>query len=111
VQALASAEAVADVLAPYCWHYVPPELDHRPDRRFLIKVIDGRRAVHLHLLAAGSTRWSRQLAFRDALRADPGLIAAYAELKTDLAQRHHADREAYTAAKQQFVQDVLTRVT
>lgn len=32
VRALATAEAVAAVLAPHRWHYVPPELDHRPDR-------------------------------------------------------------------------------
>lgn len=110
VQALAAAETIADVLAPHSWHYVPPEFDQRPDRRFFVKVVDGHRAAHLHLLLDGTTRWREQLAFRDALRADPDLITAYAELKTELARLHHTDREAYTAAKQQFVQDVLTRL-
>jgi GrpB-like predicted nucleotidyltransferase (UPF0157 family) len=32
------------------------------------------------------------------------------DLKVELADRHHADREAYTAGKQCFVQDVLSRI-
>lgn len=101
------ADEIATVLAPYGWHYVPPELDKRLFRRFLVKVVDGRRAAHLHLMTVGSARLCQQLAFRDALRGDPELIRAYSQLKDELAERHRTDREAYSAGKQRFVEQVL----
>jgi GrpB-like predicted nucleotidyltransferase (UPF0157 family) len=109
VQDLAVAEQIAPLLATHHWHYVHPDLDQRPYRRFFVKVIDGRRAAHLHLLPADSPRWHQQLAFRDALRTHPELVRAYAQLKDDLAARYPDDREAYTVGKQQFVDEVLTR--
>lgn len=104
---LGCADAVAQVLSPLGWHLVPPELDARPWRRFLVQVIDEHRAAHLHLLPAGSPRWFEQLAFRDALRADSALVHRYAELKRILAVKHAADREGYTAGKADFVHRVL----
>ncbi len=63
----------------------------------------GRRGcaggAHLHLLTANGDRWGEQLAFRDALRGDPGLVQRYAALKQQLAAEHADDREAYTAAR------------
>lgn len=106
---LAVADAVASTLAPQGWHYVPPELDQRNYRRFYVKVVDDHRVAHLHLMSLTSARWQEQIAFRDALRADPNLLRAYASLKTELARDHRHDREAYTAAKKQFVQMVLDR--
>ena len=103
----ACAEPVARALGPAGWHLVPAEFDARPYRRFLVLVVDDHRAAHLHLLLAGSARWVEQLAFRDALRADPTLVRRYAELKQALAAEHSGDREAYTAGKAQFVRDVL----
>ncbi len=106
---LECAGTVVEVLAPLAWHLVPAELDARPWRRFLVQVVDGHRAAHLHLLPAGSARWSEQLAFRDALRADPVLVHRYADLKRRLVAEHAADREAYTAGKADFVRSVLER--
>ncbi|WP_081336271.1 GrpB family protein [Mycobacteroides chelonae] len=107
VASLEVADAVADALAPHDWHYVPPHLDRRPYRRFFVKVMEGRRAAHLHLMANDARRRFQQLSFRDALRGDSDLVRAYAELKTLLAKQHRYDREAYTAGKQQFIQEVL----
>ncbi|HRO31307.1 GrpB family protein [Citricoccus sp.] len=104
---LGCSDAVARVLLPAGWHFVPPELDARPWRRFLVQVIDEHRAAHLHLLPAGSPRWTEQLEFRDALRADPELTHRYAELKRALAAKHATDREAYSAGKAKFVRSVL----
>ena len=111
VDDLEVAEAVASVLAPHDWHYVPPELDRRDHRRFYVRVADDRRVAHLHLMTLRSARWHQQIAFRDALREDPELVHAYASLKTQLAHHHRHDREAYSAAKQAFVQQVLDRTT
>ena len=111
VSDLASGGAIAQVLAPAGWHLVPVELDARPWRRLLVLVVDDHRAAHLHLLLATGPRWSEQLAFRDALRADPGLKREYAGLKRALAAEHGTDREAYTAGKEGFVRSVLLRTT
>ncbi|GAA1199344.1 GrpB family protein [Pseudonocardia alaniniphila] len=108
VAGLDVADELVPVVAPHGWHYVSPELDRSPHRRFFVKVRDDHRVAHLHVMTAGS-RWHRQLAFRDALRADPELVRAYARLKAELADRHHDDREAYTAGKRRFVQEVLAR--
>lgn len=101
------AAAVGQALSRFGWHLVPPNLDARRWRRFLVKVVDEHRAAHLHLLPAGSPRWAKQLAFRDALRADPALVHRYAELKRTLAMQHPTDREAYTEGKADFVRRVL----
>ena len=61
----------------------------------------------LHLTEPGSDLWNERLAFRDALRADPELVAEYAGLKLRLAEAHPDDREAYTAGKRAFVGRVL----
>jgi GrpB-like predicted nucleotidyltransferase (UPF0157 family) len=108
VAALDVADEIVPVAAPHGWRYIPPELDQHPDRRFFAKVRDDRRIAHLHVLTADG-RWHQQLAFRDALRADPALVCAYARLKVELADRHRDDREAYTAGKEHFVQEVLSR--
>ena len=66
-----------------------------------------RPGYGLHLTESGSDLWKERLAFRDALRADPGLLAEYAALKRRLAQEHAEDIEAYTAGKRDFVGRVL----
>jgi len=104
---LGCAPEVAEALAGSGWHLVPPELDVRPWRRFLIQVVDDERVAQLHLLLVNGERWGEQLAFRDALRRDPGLVQQYAALKRQLATEHADDREAYTAAKTDFVRSVL----
>lgn len=102
-------EPLAAVLQPHGWYYVDPELDQRPWRRFFVKVADGRRSAHLHVMTPDSSRWYQQLIFRDALRANPVLVAEYAALKQALASEHADAREAYSIAKADFVESVLDR--
>ena len=54
-----------------------------------------------------NARWRQQLAFRDALRADPLLVLRYGALKKDLATQHVTDHEACTAGKADFIAAVL----
>ncbi len=103
------APRIAEALLPHEWHYVAPDLDQRPWRRFFVKVSDARRVAHLHVMTRGTERWEEQLAFRDALRAGPNLVEAYAALKRRLAAEHTTDREGYTAAKSQFIRAVLAQ--
>lgn len=104
---LGCAPEVAAALARDGWHLVPPELDARPWRRFLVQAASDVRLAHLHLMTLGSERWVAQLAFRDALRADVDLRQRYAALKQTLAVRHADDREAYSNAKSAFVRAAL----
>lgn len=92
------------------WHLVPAELDERPWRRFLVKVVGDHRFAHLHLLPEGQQRWEEHLRFRDALRSDAELSTQYAEVKKELAAIHKSDREAYTDGKAEFIQSVLRMV-
>ncbi len=78
-----------------------------PEHRFLLRCADGVRTHHVHVVGSGADGWRAPLAFRDALRADPALAGRYAVLKRRLAAAHHDDREAYTAAKADFVRQAI----
>lgn len=80
------------------------------DRKWLMRWRDGHRTHHLHIVVFDGVQWHDRLAFRDALRHDPGLAERYAALKADLATRHRSDREAYTEAKGEFVRAVVSAV-
>lgn len=101
------SEAADRTLRDAGWQLVPAELDQRSWRRFYILPEAARRIAHLHLLERQHIRWQQTLAFRDALRGQPVLVEAYAALKRDLARQHRDDREAYTAAKTEFIERVL----
>jgi GrpB-like predicted nucleotidyltransferase (UPF0157 family) len=77
------------------------------DQRWLMRHKNGKRTHHLHLVVHGDREWQRMLAFRDALRADQGLAARYEKLKRNLAEQHGDNREAYTAAKADFIKSVV----
>jgi GrpB-like predicted nucleotidyltransferase (UPF0157 family) len=107
VQSWEDMDSIADRLNPVGWNYVPPELDGREYRRFWVRVKDGKRAVHLHLMRPGEERWDHQIQFRDVLRQRPDLVEVYAALKVKLADENKEDREAYTTAKTEFILKVL----
>jgi GrpB-like predicted nucleotidyltransferase (UPF0157 family) len=98
-------------LAAEGWCHVPAELDRRSWRRFFVKpdASGQRRIAHLHVIAAGHSRWAEQLAFRNALCEDSRLAQEYERLKRRLADQYGDDREAYTDAKTEFIVQVLRR--
>lgn len=63
------------------------------------------RRVLAHVVVFGAEQWTRTLRFRDRLRAEPEIRAAYEALKTDLAGAS-GDRAEYTAGKAEFVRQV-----
>jgi GrpB-like predicted nucleotidyltransferase (UPF0157 family) len=79
-------------------------------RLWFMRWANGHRTHHLHVVVHGSGIWHEFLKFREALRSYPDLAARYGALKFDLAERHSADREAYTNAKTEFVRSVLESV-
>lgn len=58
------------------------------------------RVFHLHLRVDGD---ADELYFRDYLNARPDIAAEYEKLKLGLAREYKYDRDAYTAAKTEFV--------
>ncbi len=68
----------------------------------------GARTYHVHMAPAGHKAWDG-IAFRDYLRSHPDDAARYAALKRELAATHREDRERYTQAKAEFVQQVTAR--
>jgi GrpB-like predicted nucleotidyltransferase (UPF0157 family) len=74
-------------------------------RRWLCRPSAAHRTHHLHLVDERA-ELDRRLRFRDRLRADADLAGEYARLKRELAARFRDDREAYTEAKQAFVERV-----
>jgi GrpB-like predicted nucleotidyltransferase (UPF0157 family) len=64
----------------------------------------GEPRTHLvHAVVHGGHHWTRNLRFRDQLRAQPALAEAYEALKIELAERFSGSRASYTAAKQAFI--------
>lgn len=108
VESFDSIGTIVDALSSLGWHYVPPELDDRPYRRFFVHVIAEHRSAHLHLMRPGTDRWREQLTFRDRLRSSRALREEYAALKQELAGAHGNDREAYSAAKARFIEAALS---
>ncbi len=64
----------------------------------------GLRKVHLHGYPADHPALHRHLAFRDLLRSQPQLAAAYAREKQRCAALHRSDSAAYEACKAPWVE-------
>jgi GrpB-like predicted nucleotidyltransferase (UPF0157 family) len=66
---------------------------------------------HIHVVEAGGEEERRTLAFRDYLRDHAAVRAAYAALKARLAPqfsgRDFASRQAYAAAKGEFIEGII----
>jgi GrpB-like predicted nucleotidyltransferase (UPF0157 family) len=80
------------------------------DRLFFVKGLPPstpRRTHHIHVIDCLQTL-QRHLTFRDRLRNDPKERARYQALKLHLASKHAADRDAYTAAKADYINGVLS---
>lgn len=80
----------------------------KTDRLFFVKGLPPapQRTHHVHVAEPDAEPW-RRLPFRDYLRMNAEAASRYAALKLGLATRHRHDREAYTAAKEAFVQEIL----
>lgn len=86
------------------------ETPHRPRTHHFSKPVGGPWTHQLHLTEPGSDLWVERLAFRDALRADPELVAEYQALKLRMAEAEQRGGEAYSAVtKRPFVARVLSQ--
>jgi 5-(carboxyamino)imidazole ribonucleotide synthase len=67
-----------------------------------VKVGGDEFRIHLHVQPAGGDM-PRDLAFRDALRRDPGLLREYAELKSQITGGSTVDAFRYTHSKTTWI--------
>ena len=109
VRVLAEAQAAAPALARIGWEQGVFDLD--PERRLYFKknTAEGVRTHQLHVYEASLPAAGDHVLFRDYLRAHPEEAVQYAALKLKLAERFHADRIAYSAAKDEYVAAVLVK--
>ena len=63
--------------------------------------------LHFHVISADSPEVARQRAFRDGLRADPALVAAYVARKRAVIAGGVIDGIDYSIAKGSFIEGVL----
>ena len=64
---------------------------------------EGQRLIHAHAYAAGDPSIDRHLAFRDLLRRDPDIRAAYAEVKRAADAASGGDINRYMDLKDSFI--------
>jgi GrpB-like predicted nucleotidyltransferase (UPF0157 family) len=103
VESMASAKSIADRICISGYTTSAAFNATLVDRMWFMRSAAGHRTHHLHVVIQDGDVWREHLAFRNALRSNPSLASHYAELKSQLATRHAADREAYTNAKAEFI--------
>jgi 5-(carboxyamino)imidazole ribonucleotide synthase len=104
--------AIAELLRELGFGPQPGPDPWPPSRPMLVGSleIDGLSyRIHCHVLP-DTEELRRDLAFRDALLADPGLVDAYAALKTDIVEGGPLEPHQYTYRKQAWIADVHRRL-
>lgn len=66
--------------------------------------------VNVHMFETGHIEIERHVVFRDALRANAKLLAAYQSLKQELAARFPNDVDSYACSKSDFIEGVLSEL-
>jgi GrpB-like predicted nucleotidyltransferase (UPF0157 family) len=67
----------------------------------------GARRTHVHVRRAGSFDEQLNLLLRDYLRSHEDACRNYAQVKRELAQRFHDDRQAYVHSKEPIIWSLL----
>lgn len=117
IDILAGVEAIprADALMePLCQAKYTTSMEFNASlvgRRWLMRWANGHRTHHLHFVVYGSKEWQQRLAFRDRLRANAEIALQYEQHKRKWGAEFRSDREAYTAAKGNFIQETLSSAT
>jgi GrpB-like predicted nucleotidyltransferase (UPF0157 family) len=106
VGSLTEARAAVPALTDAGWVFWPEDPNGHY-RLWFLRPRPEARTHHLQVVEASHPHARSLMAFRDALRADEALRDEYASLKERLAEQHPDSRNAYTNAKNAFVERVL----
>ena len=85
----------------------PENFAHR--RFFRKEATSATPSIHLHIIKEKDWQHKSERLFRDWLINHPTDSQAYAELKTNLAEAHAADRDTYTQGKSAFCKKVINK--
>ena len=101
-----ASRAAIPILQKDGWLFWPddPNQDHR---FWFLRPNPAARTHHLQIIQHDHPSLRALIVFRDVLRRDVKVRAAYSALKADLATKHQSDRNAYTNAKTEFVLAIL----
>jgi GrpB-like predicted nucleotidyltransferase (UPF0157 family) len=80
--------------------------EERPVRIGTLRHAGDTFRLHIHVVDADSPEVGELLRFRDALRANPDLVAEYVALKQAVIASGISDNAAYTDGKDAFIQRV-----
>lgn len=103
------AQSAVDPLVALGWVHAPEPGDDEQRRRSFRMPSIANRTHHLHVVEERSQDWRGWLAFRDYLRAHPGIAGPYAALKRELASQHGGDpnrRNSYRSGKAEFIREI-----
>lgn len=67
------------------------------------------RTHYIHIEVMGSACWRNQILFRDYLLTHSKSAEQYERLKKEIAEKYKDERKKYTAAKNDFIQDILQK--
>jgi GrpB-like predicted nucleotidyltransferase (UPF0157 family) len=103
--AAADLPAVAERAAELAAIGFEPRDNGMSGRLFFLRLRDGVRTHHLHVVPLAGWAERNQRLLRDHLRTHPADVARYAELKRTLAAGEH-NVEEYTAGKTALIQEL-----
>lgn len=106
VKSLEKAKDCIPLLESIGYCYAPYKADIM---HWFCKPSPERREYHLYLMEPTSYEWRARLGFRDYLRTHSDIAQDYIKLKQSLANKYRNNREAYTKAKESFVQDITKK--
>jgi GrpB-like predicted nucleotidyltransferase (UPF0157 family) len=109
VRSLTCAQSAISILAKDGWLFWAGD-PNRHYRLWFVRPHPSARTHHLQLIQHNCPDLRALVSFRDALRNNPDLRNAYADLKEALAKAYQTDRDRYTNAKSDFVRSVLRSI-
>lgn len=106
VESLEKSKPCIELLEKIQYQYFP----YKPDQEhWFCKPSPQHRTHHLHIIPTTHPDFKARLAFRDYLRNNPRYKNEYEDLKKNLAKKFINNRDAYTDAKTQFVNKILSK--
>jgi GrpB-like predicted nucleotidyltransferase (UPF0157 family) len=84
-------------------------LFQRKGEIFYLKSINDIHTHYIHLVKEKED-WQRYILFRDYLNSNPEIATSYEEIKLKLANIYFDNRKEYTASKEAFVENILSKL-
>jgi len=107
VVSLDNADKCVPILEAHGYNYKPHLEESFPRRRYLNKLENGIRKVHIHIVETDSDFWRDHLLYRDYLRDHPDVAQKYLELKRELAEEYREDWDSYCDSKSEFINSIM----